>query len=277
MERTVVDVYEDIAFRLVMVDEVDTVDIPGVRTFLREFEELTQSYPYFPEVIARLNASLDAIEGGDARSGHDEDVLRILEVLRGALRETEGVADGDEITLSPPSIERLRAILSDAEGTGTEAEEPSPASESDLSELEHTAASDMFQLFASEAEHKLLDAQDVILELESHFDREKVNHVFRVFHTLKGECGFINLEKIGTLTHTVESLLDAVKKDSIPYGAEITDVLLRSIDEIRTLIDLLRQNDLVSYIRHDTAALAEELNGIIHRAYPPLGQILYDK
>ncbi len=277
MERTVVELYEDIAFRLVMVDEIDTVDIAGVRTFLQEFEDRTGSYPCFPEAVAALNASLDAIESGDARSGHDERVLEILEVLRAALQEIDGLAEDDEITVSPPLVERFRTIFSDIDDAPAAAPDASSEPESDLSELADTVTSDMFQLFASEADQKLLDGQDVILELESHFDREKVNHVFRVFHTLKGECGFINLEKIGALTHTVESLLDAVKNDTVPYSAEITDVLLRSIDEIRTLIDLLRQNDLASYIRHETVALTEELAGIVHRDYPPLGQILYEK
>ena len=49
-----------------------------------------------------------------------------------------------------------------------------------------------FQIFIAEASDRLVQAQTLILDLEQDFTNlDLINKLFRVFHTIKGECGFL--------------------------------------------------------------------------------------
>lgn len=60
--------------------------------------------------------------------------------------------------------------------------------------------------FVTESREHLRTVEADLLRLESGgSDAETVNNVFRCVHSVKGVAGFLGLERIQTLAHTLES------------------------------------------------------------------------
>lgn len=72
-------------------------------------------------------------------------------------------------------------------------------------------------------------------------DRECINAIFRPFHSIKGVAGFLNLETIRDLAHSLENLLDKARKGEIKVSPPIIDVILDGADTLKTMIGRLRQ------------------------------------
>ena len=64
---------------------------------------------------------------------------------------------------------------------------------------------------------------------------EALNSIFRSFHTIKGNAGFLGLVPMHTLAHEVESLLDLARNHQLRLGAAIITEILRSRDALQTL------------------------------------------
>jgi two-component system, chemotaxis family, sensor kinase CheA len=68
-------------------------------------------------------------------------------------------------------------------------------------------------------------------------DLELLNSVFRAFHTIKGTSSFIGLGKISDFTHDVENILNRLRNEELKLKPEIMDIILESVDIIKTLMD----------------------------------------
>ncbi|MBN2281731.1 MAG: Hpt domain-containing protein [Candidatus Marinimicrobia bacterium] len=95
--------------------------------------------------------------------------------------------------------------------------------------------------FISEAEEHLEMATNEMLAFEESEDVEKINGIFRAFHTIKGVAGFLNINDIRILSHKTEDLLDKIRKQKIQINDNITDVIYRGIDKLKELIQILAQ------------------------------------
>ena len=91
-------------------------------------------------------------------------------------------------------------------------------------------------------------AQELILELEQNPEKsDAVKELFRVFHTIKGECGFLKLMTLGELTHNAENLLDLLRSGKLSVTKEIIDVLLRGLDIGQELCRNLKEGAFTEY------------------------------
>jgi two-component system, chemotaxis family, sensor kinase CheA len=93
-------------------------------------------------------------------------------------------------------------------------------------------------VFLSESAEYLQGIVDALLTLEADpDDLEPVEAVFRAAHSLKGMSGTMGYERTASLTHTMESLMDTVRKREQPVTGDLIDVVLRATDTLRELID----------------------------------------
>lgn len=67
-------------------------------------------------------------------------------------------------------------------------------------------------------------------------DQETLNGIFRIFHTIKGVSGFLELKKINTLSHTTESLLDEVRQGTFAVNKKVIDIIFEAVDTLKRLI-----------------------------------------
>ena len=118
------------------------------------------------------------------------------------------------------------------------------ADETEAEEVEEGVAlvpvavdSEIFFDFSSEAEEHLDAAESTLLSLEGHpEDDELLNTIFRAFHTIKGASGFLNLVDVTRVSHTVEDVLDSARKKQLTLTPPIMDVILESVDLLKTLL-----------------------------------------
>ncbi len=96
--------------------------------------------------------------------------------------------------------------------------------------------------FVSEAEDILDNLESsisVLMDLspDDHRKPDLINAIFRSAHSLKGLSGMLNLDRISTLSHRMESLLDAMRLDKVSLSPEVVDALS---DGVQILVRMVR-------------------------------------
>ncbi len=82
--------------------------------------------------------------------------------------------------------------------------------------------------------------QDLV-ELESTpEDLELLNRIFRVAHTVKGASSFLNFDVLTHLTHHMEDVLNKARHGELVITPDIMDVVLESIDLMKSLLHTIR-------------------------------------
>ncbi|MGE5597529.1 MAG: chemotaxis protein CheA [Hyphomicrobiales bacterium] len=94
---------------------------------------------------------------------------------------------------------------------------------------------DDLKLFSEEAEEQLQLLDTAIVQLEGEPDPELVQSIFRAAHTLKGSSATIGHRTMASLTHAMESVLDAVRQGHLQPSADVVDRLLAALDALRVL------------------------------------------
>ena len=91
--------------------------------------------------------------------------------------------------------------------------------------------------------HENLDQLDRdLVELErSPGSRELLSSIFRAIHTIKGTSGFLAFHRLETITHVGENLLSRLRDGELEMTGATTEVLLRMVDTVRALLDLVEQ------------------------------------
>ncbi len=95
--------------------------------------------------------------------------------------------------------------------------------------------------FIDETMENLQAAEQMFIHLEENPDDiEIVNAIFRPIHSLKGTSGFFGLIKTKELAHSMENLLDAVRKGQKKATKEVINTLLPGIDQLNLIFQNVR-------------------------------------
>jgi two-component system chemotaxis sensor kinase CheA len=96
---------------------------------------------------------------------------------------------------------------------------------------------DLLQEFLAEASESLglLDGELIRLE-ETPNNKEILSSIFRVFHTIKGTCGFLSLPRLEKVAHAGEDLLSLFRENASLVTPEAISLILRCVDAIRDLL-----------------------------------------
>ncbi|MEO7347886.1 MAG: chemotaxis protein CheA [Opitutaceae bacterium] len=93
----------------------------------------------------------------------------------------------------------------------------------------------LIEFYAEMVDH-LQQIEAALLALEQNSEHpEALNSIFRSFHTIKGNAGFLGLVPMHTLAHEVESLLDLARNGKLKLHTAIISEILRSRDALQTL------------------------------------------
>ncbi|WP_298036637.1 chemotaxis protein CheA [uncultured Desulfuromonas sp.] len=72
-------------------------------------------------------------------------------------------------------------------------------------------------------------------------DGETINAIFRLFHSMKGSAGFLDLNHIARVSHAAESLLDLVRSGKILLKPEHVDWLCQSSDFAKEALEQVEE------------------------------------
>lgn len=93
-------------------------------------------------------------------------------------------------------------------------------------------------LFQEEARELLSDLDSSLLELEREPENaETVNHVFRIVHTLKGDCDMFGLAGLVSLLHDMETIYDQVRTGAKPVTKPLLDLTFAVKDRVGSLLE----------------------------------------
>lgn len=94
----------------------------------------------------------------------------------------------------------------------------------------------VLQSFREEAAELLAQMEQSLLALEGHPEnRELLSSIFRVAHTLKGNASLLEFKAVAHAFHSLEDLLDSLRKGTITITSEIINLLLQSVDVLRQI------------------------------------------
>jgi len=96
--------------------------------------------------------------------------------------------------------------------------------------------------FLQESGDGLANADEMLLAIEaSGATTEKVNALFRVFHTIKGVAGFLELTEIVALAHATESVMNEVRDGHCALAGEALDLVFKATAVLRQMLDALKR------------------------------------
>ena len=115
------------------------------------------------------------------------------------------------------------------------------------------------ELFISESREHLHSMNELIVLLEKEAaDREKIDSLFRVAHSIKGMAASMGYGDIAELAHKIEDLMDRVRKGVLVFDAGVADLLLEGSDRLEAMILDLEQGRTGM---HDIAGLMQKISG----------------
>ena len=95
--------------------------------------------------------------------------------------------------------------------------------------------------FLDEAGDNLKHLDDLILAVEKDpSDMDNLAEIFRSAHTLKGMSATMGFDRMASLTHAMEDMLDYVRKGTYALKPADMDLLFRSLDTLQSMVDSIR-------------------------------------
>lgn len=94
----------------------------------------------------------------------------------------------------------------------------------------------VLQSFREEADELLTQMEQSLLALENQPEnRELISSIFRVAHTLKGNASLLEFKNVAHALHSLEDLLDSLRKGATAVTLDIINLLLQSVDVLRQI------------------------------------------
>jgi two-component system, chemotaxis family, sensor kinase CheA len=105
-------------------------------------------------------------------------------------------------------------------------------------ELSFDISPEEMPIFLAETDEHIQVLDEGLVRLEKeHDDADLLQAMFRGAHTLKGAAGMIGHKRMVELTHSLEAVLDGVRKGTLTISAPLIDQCLKSLDAIKSLRD----------------------------------------
>ena len=101
---------------------------------------------------------------------------------------------------------------------------------------------ELLREFLTESFENLDLADAELVRLERHpEDRDALDKIFRLVHTIKGTCGFLSLSRLAALAHAAESLLGMFRERSLQVTPDAVSLILKAVDRIKFILFSLEE------------------------------------
>jgi two-component system, chemotaxis family, sensor kinase CheA len=121
--------------------------------------------------------------------------------------------------------------------------------------------SEYLPMFLAECRENLQELNLAVVRLEeAPDDRETVDAIFRIAHSLKGMAATMGFEGMATLTHKMEDVLELLRQRGGELSREVVDVLLACLDALSGAVDSIDSDGSEEL---DPAQLLERLQSLV--------------
>lgn len=118
---------------------------------------------------------------------------------------------------------------------------------------------DELEIFLQDVDEHLQAMEAGILQLERTDDPDALHSVFRAAHTLKALAGTVGHHQMAELTHTLETLFDAMREAKVSPTPAMVDELLVTLDTLNNLRDEIVSRESSGV---DVGAVLDRLNAL---------------
>lgn len=95
----------------------------------------------------------------------------------------------------------------------------------------------LLQTFLAEAEERLIEMEETIVDLELRPDDEElVQKIFRGAHTLKGNASCFGFSHVSEFAHALEDLLQRLRSRTLAVNGGLVTLLLRGVDALKQIV-----------------------------------------
>src|ERR1700742_3504031 len=125
---------------------------------------------------------------------------------------------------------------------------------------------DLLREFLTETSESLDTVDNQLVRFEQEPNNAKIlANIFRLVHTIKGTCGFLNLPRLESLAHAAETLMGKFR-DGLPVNADAVTLILKTIDRIKVILGSIDRDqsepagddaDLISELHRTSSALEQ--------------------
>jgi len=99
----------------------------------------------------------------------------------------------------------------------------------------------LFGEFLGESADGLGRVDGILMNVERDgANADSVNGLFRVFHTIKGTAGFLELPHVVQLAHTTETMLNRCREGALQLEGAVVDLVFDSTAALRTMLEAIR-------------------------------------
>lgn len=97
---------------------------------------------------------------------------------------------------------------------------------------------DLMEDFFQDFKEAHQSCENTLIDLEHDPDNSNLlNALFRSIHTIKGNLVYVGMKELTPLIQSVEDVLDAVRKHSLPYDASLSDVIMLAMDKTKLMVE----------------------------------------
>lgn len=170
-----------------------------------------------PELYIISDASLEEIND----LAFDPDVMEVHTV---ALTQAAESAQAEPEPVDEPAAEEP-------------AEENGAAEEVSTEGLDR----DMLREFAGGIEDYFESIENYLIDIEKTGagSKDAVDNIFRVFHNIKGDSGYVGFSFMEKYAHLVENMLDKVREGAVEFDTKAAEFILNIISDVKGLIQAL--------------------------------------
>ena len=97
-------------------------------------------------------------------------------------------------------------------------------------------------LFRAEARERLTEMNNALLAIERGAGAERVTELFRAVHNMKGMSAAMGYQSIRDLSHSLETLLDKLRREESTPTPAVIDVLFEAVDLLESAVVLVSAN-----------------------------------
>jgi two-component system, chemotaxis family, sensor kinase CheA len=121
--------------------------------------------------------------------------------------------------------------------------------------------------FVTEARELIRQANDDLIALEREgTSRDRIDSVFRAFHTLKGSAAVVELPAMSRVMHAAEDLLAVVRRGELSVNVDTFDQVLACLDLVSRWVDQFEgSGSLTVQADEDGRAMMERLRSFLPR------------
>ena len=98
------------------------------------------------------------------------------------------------------------------------------------------------ELFRAEARERLAEMNTSLLALERGEGADRVAELFRAVHTVKGMAAAMGYVQVRDLSHSLEALLDLMRRGVMPVTPAVIETLFESVDTLESAIVAVSQD-----------------------------------